>query len=620
MAPTELVALRRPEAKHFVRDDGSRYAEIGSELHYRDASGQLADVDLAFRADPATGGSVSDRHRLKSRVYREAPNNWIEIVDESGRGIRFRAPAQPAAAGRRASFQNAGFEWAYILTKGGLRLQVLVNATQGRRSYAFDYETVGGASPLTLDATGNLVSGNLLVIPRPSAFAPNGSFTYRYGTYSVSGNTVTMTFDDTGLATPYTLDPTTTFNVAASANDQFVFRSGTVWANIPSGTNTWDSTNIIVDAEQQPGATMYWTEGLMSWNTGASLGGATVTGCTFRGYCTSNNSMDNRNFTMDWGPWDGVSASDWQQTPGTNAYAGSAITALTLNADNDVTLINAAANVSTSGTTYLRHYISPNTAPTNANECFWASWDHTTATEPRLLVDYTRIEDSPASAYYFLSATASGAIGNDTQENGTAPAAAMMSPAQGWILSTSAVGTSSEFDSQTERLASTFTSNATTPKPGVPDNTTLGNFFRTPRPVYGVLRAGAQALSVALRSTTAAWDGRGRFRWRLFYTPSLTAASPVEITTATQVTSATAANLLTTGNPVAVSGSFTTATDTVLQGAYLFVTLAFEVTTVGTTGTTKDVNLGVGANAALTLSGLAPLPEISYSYQLVAPY
>lgn len=203
--------------------------------------------------------------------------------------------------------------------------------------------------------------------------------------------------------------------------------------------------------------------------------------------------------------------------------------------------------------------------------------------------------------FYFLSSATTDSSG-PMQEDGTAPASAAMSPAQGWIAGASlGTGLYSEVRTGTERAASTFTATV------VPDATLVagppGDTWVTPAALTGNFPAGNWTLSMSVRAVTAAYTGRGRLRFRVFKGTSR--ATATEITTATQITNATTANLSIT-TPVTLSVTWAAPAIT-MAGEFLFFTFAFETTAAGTTGTGQDIDLFLGATSVVTTTNFSQI-------------
>lgn len=197
--------------------------------------------------------------------------------------------------------------------------------------------------------------------------------------------------------------PTTTFNVAASADDKYIYRSGATWPVTGAYSHSSVSSSVFVRKLLLSG-TYYSYVGLLRFNT-SSLAGSIVTGATLRFYMTSKADIDNHSIVGDWYTWNATTPNDadWTDPVGTDANAGTDITGLTNSADNDLVLSNAAANVSLTGYTYLRFGLTGSGAPTGDNSVVMASYESVSLTEPRLIVDYT--DTNPPAAPTGLTAT-----------------------------------------------------------------------------------------------------------------------------------------------------------------------------------------------------------------------
>lgn len=351
------------------------------------------------------------------------------------------------------------------------------------------------------------------------------------------------------------------------------------------------------------------------WDTSSLPNNATVLNAYM--ICDGDNTTANIDSLSLIGDWltPTLSASDYVDViTNPNAVSATSLSNFSAGPNGFVLGLSNPSNVNLTGYTGLRLGVTQraaDAAPTGNNTFSILALDGAGSgrNAGRLVVDYVTPADATQVKYfYLLGSTQSGTLFNAMQDGGTLTPG-MMSPAQGWVTSNTALGNSAEFDSQTERAATAYTSQSTTPKPGVPDNTTLGNGWVSPAPLYGVFTTGSFTLALAFRSASSAWDGRGDFRWRVFKSTSQTGSNPTEITSSTQVTSATTA-ALSTSNMWTLTSSFSISSPVVMLGEYLFITLAHEITTAGTTGTTKDVNLAVGGSSTLTTPPMAGLPEV----------
>lgn len=164
--------------------------------------------------------------------------------------------------------------------------------------------------------------------------------------------------------------------------------------------------------------------------------------------------------------------------------------------------------------------------------------------------------------------------------------------ADGWVVGTGAT-LHSEYQSGTERAASTFTGTA------APDGTldlTLKDalLIRNSAGVgfLGVFAAGNWTFNFALRPVTVAGTQNGRIRFRLIRSSSLSGAGGVEITSGQQQCSLTGAMSLTTQDYI--SSLTVSLPEIALINEYLFVQIAWERTAAGGMST-SDVNFRSGS-------------------------
>lgn len=221
--PGEIVALRGRASKQFDLGNGLIRAEFyGAPVHYAPAPGTPAnavgdvwrDVNTTFVNDAVTECDVQVR----------LVNTGIEITGrESGRGIRWRVGGKPVASGNTATITFAGVQWAFVVTSTQVKLRAVVAARLGVRTFQIPYDLLGGAGPLVINADGALVSGDDFVIPPVVALDPDGNehVAGRYQLVTLPGNRpgIQFTWDDSQIALPYTLDPTTNFAITTGADD-----------------------------------------------------------------------------------------------------------------------------------------------------------------------------------------------------------------------------------------------------------------------------------------------------------------------------------------------------------------------------------------------------------------
>jgi len=206
-AAYERLSGRTETSKEFALPGGTSARILFTHpIHYQDASGQWQDVDLSFH-DDGQGGQIMDRH-AKMRVHVPGRSPVIEITDTAGNGVRWLTAGAMSTHGRRTQYADAqGITWTYTTTPSGVKHQATVTALRGPHTYRFGYQLLGNQPSFTIDATGNAVAGNLEV-PRPTVSDAQG-MVHPAGPWRVRRHVLTFDFDDTGVSTPYTIDPTT---------------------------------------------------------------------------------------------------------------------------------------------------------------------------------------------------------------------------------------------------------------------------------------------------------------------------------------------------------------------------------------------------------------------------
>lgn len=176
-------------------------------------------------------------------------------------------------------------------------------------------------------------------------------------------------------------------------------------------------------------------------------------------------------------------------------------------------------------------------------------------------------------------AIASGSSHQGLIEEAVASAVALLTPSTTALMAisgaVSAVGTMAQVAMGLQKGVSGFTS---TPVPTAP---LPDGAFRTEQKYTGAFETGAWTFVIGDRATSSnAWNGRHRYRIMLFRGSDPTGANAVAITT-TLLTDATTTNTSNTSTNalkvIATVDSFA------VNGEYLFIAVAWEVTTKGTT-------------------------------------
>jgi hypothetical protein len=391
----EDLSKRDAHGKHWRHPDGRTYtAVIGRDLHYRRPDGTWDDVDLTLSpVQVGSGARARQVHvtRAPCPVVVDGDGQRVQVTDAQGRGIRYTLPVRPVVAadadGSAITFDDQGLTWTYRPMPRGLKLTATVPARLGARTFSFTYELLGGAAPLSAAADGAL-DADAFRIPAPTAAGSDG-VVYRVGAWRVQGGALLLDYDD-GLvpdqAFPLELDPTTTFSVAAGADDARIERTGSTYP--PAGGISVDSTSTSAYcARSFISPTYYITVAIVRWDT-SSLSGAQVQSATAKFYLSAKGADDNRQVTIEWYNWTPpASTSNWVQDAVNNAHAGTSIASLP-NAAQYVSLaLQNLSNLNTSGYTGLRLHVSGG-QPTGSNLFQFRSFEHTGGTPPLLEVTY----------------------------------------------------------------------------------------------------------------------------------------------------------------------------------------------------------------------------------------
>lgn len=184
--------------------------------------------------------------------------------------------------------------------------------------------------------------------------------------------------------------PQVTFNIAASIDDQNVYRRQVA---------TWPPTSAVLrdtaggenylEKDYNAGRNDFSIQnGLFRWDTSSLPDGATVYTASLRMRVSVLANTDSKSVTAGWYTWDGVSDTDYSQTAETNAISGVAVSSLTVGAYNTFPLSNLQ-NVSTTGVTYLRLHLSDGAQPTGDNYVGYKTIDDVNFIPPQLIVDYS---------------------------------------------------------------------------------------------------------------------------------------------------------------------------------------------------------------------------------------
>lgn len=191
-----------------------------------------------------------------------------------------------------------------------------------------------------------------------------------------------------------------TFEIAAAADNTRVSRVSSTTEYPPTGTISVEPDDPTPDAfsfirtirNAAPSAAANVEVGLLKWDTSSLPNDAVVTGAILRVVSLGTIQTDSLSVTADWFNWGSVDTTDHTNTPGTDAHSGTTISSIPASGNElDFTLVNANANVSLTGFTYLRLHVTQRAAdarPTGDNVFHLASYNNTTYLPARLIVTY----------------------------------------------------------------------------------------------------------------------------------------------------------------------------------------------------------------------------------------
>lgn len=186
--------------------------------------------------------------------------------------------------------------------------------------------------------------------------------------------------------------PTSTFPVTLSADDQYVYKTGSTVYPPNTALQRQSAGNITV-AKQQIATSNYQTYvGLVRFDTSALPDNAAVSAATLNLNVTFRaSSTDNRSLTGEWYAWSGSAASDYTDTASSSAFS-TTLAGLVVGV-NAIALSSPDANVSRAGYTSLRLHVSGGqpTLVSNTNFINAESFNDAGSSPPSLSVTYATI-------------------------------------------------------------------------------------------------------------------------------------------------------------------------------------------------------------------------------------
>ncbi len=203
----ELEFRREANSKVFLRPNGEGTIIFQRDLHYQRPDGRWAEPVLQF-------GAARTAATLAFPMGSD-----LVITGSTAKSITWVLPVSPTKIDGNLVYQDRGITWTYKKLNSGVKLEGVVSSSRGRQTYAFPYRV---SSPLAIDRNGE-VEGDGFRIPHPLIIDANGK---KLAPDWVLGNgQLEVTFDDSGLALPYTIDPTTNFDIVSAADDVYTVAS-----------------------------------------------------------------------------------------------------------------------------------------------------------------------------------------------------------------------------------------------------------------------------------------------------------------------------------------------------------------------------------------------------------
>lgn len=381
----EIPERRTRDSRHYRNPDGTARAVIGRGMHYGE---DLREVDLTFRETEE--GWIADRSPLVCRVYRKGRGRgrwWISVTEpvagaaeddsqrgspgrgnpggppgqrdadaaSSARGIEFFLPGEPEVWENRLRYSTDALTWEYVFTRTGLKLSATVESPLGSHDYRFPAQRLN-AREFEVDEEGNLVS-DALTIPRAVVVGADGE-EYECGAWWVERGHVCFYWDDSGLpssAYPYTLDPTTTFEIEEGPDDGAVRRRDAMFEG--PGTDLIVGASSVVTQKHFPSGDYITLNGLLRWDTSSIPATSTVTRAELRIRPDLLCDSDGRSFVGDYHSWV-PELEDFALLPSETAFNARSIRNMTEGALESFPLREPDANISREGYTSLRLHIT----------------------------------------------------------------------------------------------------------------------------------------------------------------------------------------------------------------------------------------------------------------------
>lgn len=182
----------------------------------------------------------------------------------------------------------------------------------------------------------------------------------------------------------------TQYAIANSGDDGHVTKTSNTYP--PAGTIAVDTTASLHPIQRSLSGANYTVRVLLlAFDTSSGIGSDDISAATLELYisATNFNNTDTRNLVGEWytASYTGsIVSGDYTATPASSAFSV-ALSSLTTNAVNTITLTSPDSNIAKSGVTALRIHVDGG-QPTGLNRVNIASVDDPSNQEPRLNVTH----------------------------------------------------------------------------------------------------------------------------------------------------------------------------------------------------------------------------------------
>lgn len=394
----EVLDARTAHTKLYQVDRWARASVFGHDMHYQEEGGHGPWIEVLLGNCFAPDGPGRAR-LVRVKQGGSFHGKTAELFErQSGKGIRFytETPIGPPVSGTRIEHTKDGIPFAHDVTKGGMKMSGLVDRRLGPHTWTFDYELTGGMEALRQDAAGNLVNDTLTITRATVVDALGLSYAVPAWELLPHGQ-IAFDFDDTVIPPqnlPYTIDPTTVFNVLASGDDGFIQKVGQPYSSVAglTGTLTMNSWNACSRSPFGGSGDFVIAVSFARWNT-SSIGGAIIVQSATLRYWPQGQSSGllgglGPRYWESYNQQSAYSLADWTDDP-VGPILLTDTTSVGEGAYRTITLNMSGSDVRTGGYTGIRLVMGkPVEPPVGVNAHTYAGFDDVSVDEPRLTLTY----------------------------------------------------------------------------------------------------------------------------------------------------------------------------------------------------------------------------------------